>query len=138
MKLSKHLQLLKFQILEKIKKYNVSFEHPPVLLGIKSYSDDVALQKEIVKKKSEYYNKPGSAGIINLTGDALYLTYIKDNNYFHKIYINWLNNLYPDYCEKLNKKIAKDIIKYLDDIENAFDEKEKGEEQHDIGRPDIS
>jgi hypothetical protein len=107
-----------YQGYEKIKKYNVSFEYPPVLLGIKSYSDDVTLQKKIAKKISEYYNKSGSAGIINLTGDALYLTYIKDNKYFHKIYINWLNNLYPDYCEKLNKKIVNDrpiILKSIKD-----------------------
>lgn len=107
-----------YQGYEKIKKYNVSFEYPPVLLGIKSYSDDVALQKEIAEKMLKYYNKSGSAGMINLTGDALYLTYIKDNNYFHKIYINWLNKLYPDYCEKLNKKIVNDrpiILKLIKD-----------------------
>ncbi len=107
-----------YQGYEKIKKYNVSFEYPPVLLGMKSYSDDVALQKEIGEKILEYYNKSGSAGIINLTSDALYLTYIKDNDYFHKIYINWLNNLYPDYCEKLNKKIVNDrpiILKSIKD-----------------------
>ena len=107
-----------YQGYEKIKKYNVSFEYPPVLLGIKSYSDDVALQKEIAEKMLKYYNKSESAGIINLTGDALYLNYIKENDYFHKIYINWLNKLYPDYCEKLNMKIINDrpiILKSIED-----------------------
>ncbi len=35
-----------------------------------------------------------------------------------QVYINWLNNLYPDYCEKLNKKIVNDrpiILKLIKD-----------------------
>jgi hypothetical protein len=56
--------------------------------------------KEIIN----YKIKNGETLLITTGPNALYSTFDKSQN-FHKLYINWGNELYPDYIDKRDKFI---------------------------------
>lgn len=86
-----------------IKEYEV-IETPGFLKGL--YVSKT--EKKIYEEIDQLVNKYSNYNLINLTNSGLFSLYKKNNNEFHKMYVDWgmVNSyLYPDYIPKLSRQI---------------------------------
>lgn len=90
--------------ISKIKGYEV-IETPRFLRGLYVPKTEKQMYEEIDRLIN---NKYSSFDLVNLTNSGLFSLYRKNNNEFHKMYVDWgmVNSyLYPDYISKLHKQI---------------------------------
>lgn len=78
---------------------------PSVLKGMKLSNSEFIFYKKTYEDVIKYENKYGKTNIITTGGNALYLTFIKSDN-FSPIYVDWItinkSLIYPDYLSKRN------------------------------------
>jgi hypothetical protein len=113
--------------IQKLSAHKETISKPEILAGILFNKDDASFHSNIGSKLIYYANK-GNRNLITLTGDALYLTYIKNQTNFHKLYVNWplvYNTIYPEYKYFLSEYIknSRPII-IADNSENKIDKYE--------------
>ncbi|MDO8609818.1 MAG: glycosyltransferase family 39 protein, partial [bacterium] len=82
-----------------IANYNqnyVNLEYPTVLKGVKLAKTEADFYQKTYNEIIDYKSKYGETYLITTGPNALYATFAKSQN-FHKMYINWGIQLYPEY-----------------------------------------
>lgn len=85
-------------------------EEPLVLKGMKLSESEYVFYKNTYNDIVRYIDLHGKTNLITTGANALYLTFVRSEN-FHPLFINIdiINNslIYPDYLEKLNTYIEE-------------------------------
>nr|MBI5456054.1 glycosyltransferase family 39 protein [Candidatus Levybacteria bacterium] len=93
----------------KASKQYKSLDSPPVLKGMKLSAAEYGFYKKTYEDIIKYQNIHRKTNLITTGRNALYLTFIKSEN-FHPIYVNWemMNEslIYPEYLSKMNEYIT--------------------------------
>lgn len=97
-----------FTGLIKIGIYKTKIEEPKVLRGMYTTPLWAAKFKTITTSLNNAINKNFNSYLVNLSSDALYLTFIGPQNNFHPMYISWgkYNDfIYPDFRKRRDEFI---------------------------------
>lgn len=95
--------------LDKLNKNYVQVSAPNVLRGMRLSESQANYYNEVAKIIDEYLHKHPERGLISIGKDAIYLTFQKNNNNFHPLYVYWddVVPLYPDYLQSLDRYIKE-------------------------------
>jgi hypothetical protein len=93
-------------------------EEPKVLRGMYVYPYQAITYQTISTSLNNAIKRNPFSYLVNLSGDALYSTFIGPQNNFHPLYIPSYKAVYPDYINRLNEFIntRHPIVLYYKDI----------------------
>lgn len=95
--------------IDKAAQSYVQLERPHVLAGMKLSEGGFKYYVEVQTIIDDYMGKYPERTVISMGSDALYLTFQRNNNNFHPLYVYWedMIALYPDYNVRLAKYIKE-------------------------------
>lgn len=92
----------------KLKQNNAQIKVPKVLTGMKMTPSEAAYFTQVGEAINRYEISHPNTSLITTGPDALYLTFTKNTENFHPVYVSWgagIDYIYPDYSIKLRKYI---------------------------------
>jgi len=108
----------------KINQSYVYIKQPTVLKNIKLTQPEALFYRNLTETINNYLQLHPKTNIVTTGADALYLTFVNNQENFHSIFINWEiinSSIYPDYLKQLNHYIQTDkplVIATTDNIKN--------------------